>query len=137
MLRFRDWLAKVDLKDFVFPIHYNHRQYLCFTNSRMSLLAFPSACHQHHGSLPRPVVAVLRGTDHGRVHRQTTGSYIYLLECLGFIINYKMTPTQTIKFLGNTVDSLHINKPTPEKRRIQPDPLDRQNECSRYNTYTS
>jgi hypothetical protein len=131
LLREGDWLVKIDLKDayFSIPIHQNHRKYLCFQVDQkvyqFNCLPFglTSAPWVFTKTL-RPVAALgrelgmrlimyiddflLMAESKEKAQDQASG-LIYLLKCLGFVINTEKTimePSQSLEFLGFTINSL-------------------------------
>ena len=146
LLRQGDWLVKIDLKDayFSIPIHPDHRKYLSFSVGKKSYhftclpFSLASAPLVFTKTL-RPVAALGRelgmrmiiyiddilllatsrekALDHG-------SGLVYLLQCLGFTINSEKTilePTQSLEFLGFTVNTLkmELNLPPQKIKRIQ------------------
>ena len=130
LLRREDWLAKVDLKDaFSIPIHHQHRKFLRFTfkwkSYQFECLPFGlSSAPWVFTKTLKPVLAVLRergvrliayiddililAESRDLIQDQVTGM-LYLLECLGFIVNRKksiLNPAQVIEFFGLSVDSI-------------------------------
>ena len=111
LLRPGDWLAKVDLKGayFTIPIHHDHRAFLRFQHVDR---VFQFTCLQFNlSSAPwvftktlRPAIALLRelglrliiyidnilatGMSKELLRDQVQG-LIYLLESLGYVVNYK------------------------------------------------
>lgn len=128
-----DWLAKVDLKDafFTIPIHVTHRKYLWFMFQgkvyEFNCLPFGlSSAPWVFTKTLKPVIALLRelgvrliayidnililaeSREELEIH---TVALIYLLECMGYIINWKKSitnPAQTLEFLGLIVDTLSM-----------------------------
>ena len=141
LIRPKDWLAKVDLKDayFAIPIHKSHHQFLRFH--------FQGKCYQFQclpfglSSAPwvftktlKPILALLwemgvrliayiddilvlaesqeRAKDHVK-------GVVYLLTCLGFQINKEKSvvePVQTLEFLGLTVDTISMELRLPGEK---------------------
>ena len=128
-----DWLAKIDLKDayFAIPIHQSHQRYLqfqfqgktfCFTCLPFGLCSAPWVFTK----TLKPALAVLRQrgirmivyiddilliAESKEQALDQSQAVVYLLECLGFIINTEksvLTPDQTIEFLGLTVNSINM-----------------------------
>ena len=131
-----DWMTKVDLKDayFMIPIASNHRRLLRFQwkgkTYQFNCLPFGlSSAPWVFTKTTRPVVAILRSiglrviiyiddilimADTPTMAREHTAGLIFLLENLGFIINYPkslLTPTQELNFLGFLINSAgHANQ---------------------------
>ena len=146
LLRQGDWLAKVDLKDAFFsvPIGHQHRKFLRFIFKRktyqFNCLPFSlSSAPWVFTKTLKPVLAVLRergvrliayidnililAESRDLIQDQVTGM-LYLLECLGFIVNRKksiLNPTQVIEFLGLSVDSIamELRLPLIKMKHIQ------------------
>ena len=141
LLRQGDWLAKVDLKDAFFsvPIGHQHRKFLRFIFKGKKGKTYQFNCLPFGlSSAPwvftktlKPVLAVLRergvrliayiddiqilAESRDLIQDQVTGM-LYLLECLGFIVNRKksiLNPTQVIEFLGLSVDSIAMELRLP------------------------
>ena len=141
-----DWLAKVDLKDayFTIPIHASQRKYLRFM---MAGQAYEFNCLPFGlSSAPwvftktlKPVAALLRemgvrmivyiddililAETKGKAQEQAK-ALVYLLECLGFIINKKrseLKPAQIMDFLGLTVDTvlMQLRLPGGKMKKIR------------------
>ena len=120
-------MAKIDLKDafFTIPIHTSQREYLRFK--------FQDKVYQFNWTL-RPAIALLRElgerliayiddililAESKEVVVDQVEALIYLLKCLGFIINEKKsitTSTQVIEFLGLTVDSVSMKLKLPSEK---------------------
>ena len=133
-----DWLAKVDLKDafFTIPIHVAHRKYLWFTLQgkvyEFNCLPFGlSSAPWVFTKTLKPVIALLRelgvrliayiddililAESREELERHVV-ALIYLLECMGYIINSKKSitnPAQTLEFLGLIVDTLSMELRLP------------------------
>ena len=138
LLRQGDWVAKVDLKDAFFsvPIDHQHRKFLRFIfkgkTYQFNCLPFGlSSAPWVFTKTLKPVLAVLRERgvrliayidnilvmteSRNLIQDQVTGM-LYLLECLGFIVNRKksiLNPTQVIEFLGLSVDSIAMELRLP------------------------
>ena len=134
----QDWMAKVDLKDayFTVPIHTNQRKYLRFvvkeTMYEFNCLPFGlSSAPWVFTKTLKPVAALLRemgvrlivyiddililAETKERVEEHVD-ALVYLLECLGFIINRKksvLTPSQVIEYLGLTIDTVALQLKLP------------------------
>ena len=141
-----DWMAKVDLKDayFTIPIHSNQRKYLRFVVAQetyeFNCLPFGlSSAPWVFTKTLKPVAALLReagvrmivyiddililAETKEKVQEQAE-ALVYLLECLGFIINQKksvLTPAQTMDFLGLTVDTvlMQLRLPGEKMKKIR------------------
>ena len=141
-----DWLAKVDLKDayFTIPIHASQRKYLRFM---MAGQAYEFNCLPFGlSSAPwvftktlKPVAALLREmgvrmivyiddililAETKEKAQEQAKALVYLLECLGFIINKKkseLTPAQIMDFLGLTVDTvlMQLRLPGGKMKKIR------------------
>ncbi|XP_065902413.1 uncharacterized protein [Dysidea avara] len=131
ILRQGDWLAKIDLKDafFSIPIHPSHRKFLRFIFKerayQFNCLPFGlSSAPWVFTKTLKPALAILRergvrllayiddililAESRDLILDQVTGM-LYLLQCLGFIVNTKksvLNPAQVIEFLGLSVDSV-------------------------------
>ena len=141
LLRAGDWMAKIDLKDayFMIPIAQEDRDFLKFqwkdqTYQFNSLPFGLSSAPWVFTKTTRPVVAILREIglrmiiyiDDILVMAETesllkdhTTAVVYLLENLGFVINYpksELTPTQEIEFLGFTVNSTKMELRLPGEK---------------------
>ena len=131
LLRNKDWMVKVDMKDayFIIPIHKQNREFLKFTFRdkcyRFNCLPFGLACAPWvFTKILKPVAAQLRElgvrlivyiddililAKTPQLLKDHTIGLIYLLEKLGFIIGYKkctLELRQLVDFLGFTVDSV-------------------------------
>ena len=141
LIKTGDWMAKVDLKDayFMIPIHTTQRKYLRFvvvgSIYEFNCLPFgPSSAPWVFTNTLKPVAALLRemgvrlvvyiddililAESRQRVHEQAQ-ALVYLLECLGFIINSKksvLTLAQIIDFLGVTVDTVLMQLKLPGEK---------------------
>ena len=136
-----DWMAKIDLKDafFTIPIHTSQREYLRFKFQdkvyQFNCLPFGlSVAPWVFTKTLRPAIALLRElgerliayiddililAESKEVVVDQVEALIYLLKCLGFIINEKKsitTPTQVIEFLGLTVDSVSMELKLPSEK---------------------
>ena len=121
-----DWFAKLDLKDayFTIPMHSSQRKYLRFVlqGKTYEFNCFPFGLSSAPWTL-KPVAALLREMEVQMViyiddilimaesmelAQQQVAAFIYLLECLGFVIHKDkksvLTPAQVMDFLGLTVD---------------------------------
>ena len=141
-----DWMAKVDLKYayFSIPIHPDHRKYLHFQfldkTYQFTRLPFglASAPWVFTKTL-RPAAALARelgmrvivyiddillmAESREKLCDQTL-ALVYLLECLGFVINSQKTvlePTQSLVFLGFTVNStdMELRLPPEKMKKIR------------------
>ena len=141
-----DWLVKVDLKDayFSIPIDREHWKYLCFKlgakTYQFTCLPFglTSAPWVFNKTL-KPIAAlgrelgfrlviyiddILLMAESRELALEQGSALIFLLQCLGFTINTEKTvrqPTQTIEFLGFTVNtmSMELSLPTEKLRKIR------------------
>ena len=130
LLRHRDWMTKVDLKDayFAIPICKKHREYLRFTvedqSYQFACLPFGlSSAPWIFTKILKPAAALLR--EHGvrlivyiddilimaetmELAEEYTTALIFLLKSLGFLLSEKSitTPTQEIEFLGMVINSV-------------------------------
>ena len=133
LLRHGDWLVKVDLKDayFAIPIDPTHRMYLrCQVLGKIyQFMCLPfglSSAPWVFTKTLKPVLVLLRETGMRLVayiddililveSKETALNHaegmVYLLECLGFVINQDklvFIPSQTIEFLGLTIDTINM-----------------------------
>ena len=133
-----DWLIKIDLKDayFSIPVSQVHRKFLCFQGGdkhyQFNCLPFglASAPWVFTKTL-RPVTALgrelgmrliiyiddilLMAESEEKAQDQASG-LVYLLQCLGFIINTGksiLKPTQSLEFLGFTVNTVTMELSLP------------------------
>ena len=147
-LKSGDWMTKVDLKDayFMIPMASHHRRLLRFQwqgqTYQFNCLPFGlSSAPWVFTKTTRPVVATLRSlglrliiyiddilimAPSPIVAREHTAGLIFLLENLGFIINYPkslLTPTQEIQFLGFVISSntMEIRIPGEKIKQIRQD----------------
>jgi hypothetical protein len=134
-------MAKIDLQDayFMVPIHGEHRGYLAFClegiTYHFSCLPFGlSSAPWVFTKTLKPAMALLRGmgfrlvvyiddilvmADTPAALREQVLALCYLLENLGFILSQKkcqLTPTQTIEFLGFTLNSLTMELKLPGEK---------------------
>ena len=141
LIKPEDWMAKIDLKDAFFtkPIHTSQREYLRFKFQdkvyQFNCLPFGlSVAPWVFTKTLRPAIALLRElgerliayiddililAESKEVVVDQVEALIYLLKCLGFIINEKKsitTPTQVIEFLGLTVDSVSMELKLPSEK---------------------
>ena len=148
LLRQKDWMAKVDLKDayFTVPIHKQDRDFLkfAFKNKiyRFKCLPFGLACAPWvFTKTLKPVAAQLRQlgvrlivyiddililAETPDLARDHVIGLIYLLENLGFIVSSQkcvLEPTQKIDFLGFLVDSVsrELRLPADKIKKIRAD----------------
>jgi hypothetical protein len=136
-----DWMVKIDLKDAYFsvPIHPDHRKFLCFSleNKVYHFTCLPFGLASAPLVLTktlRPVAALgrelgmrmiiyiddilLMAKSRDETHDHAS-ALVYLLECLGFIINQEKTilnPSQTLDFLGFTIDSAQMQMSLPPEK---------------------
>ena len=138
LLKPRDWLAKVDLKDayFTIPIHRAHRRYLrfqalgityhftclpfrlssapwVFTKTLKPILAFLREMGMRLVAYIDDILILAKSKEMPLDHVE---ALLYLLECLGFVINKEksvLAPNQTVEFLGLTVDSVNMELRLP------------------------
>ena len=133
-----DWMTKVDLKDayFTIPIAPCQRELLQFqwqgTTYQFNCLPFGlSSAPWVFTKTTRPIVTILRSlglrmiiyiddilimADSPSVVKEHTAALIYLLENLGFIVNYPkslLSPTQEIEILGFIVNSVAMEIKVP------------------------
>ena len=138
ILRPGDWMTKVDLKDayFMIPIATNQRRLLRFqwqgTTYQFNCLPFGlSSAPWVFTKTTRPIVGILRTlglrmiiyiddilimADTLHTAKEHTAALIYLLENLGFIINFPkslLEPTREIEFLGFTLNSMSMEIKVP------------------------
>ena len=141
LVRPGDWLAKLDLKDayFTIPIHQNHRKFLRFLfqekTYEFNCLPFGlSSAPWVFTKTLKPVSALLRQlgvrmivyiddilllADSRELLEDQVSGLVYLLECLGFLINMKkslLQPSQSIEFLGIMVDTLTMELKLPGEK---------------------
>ncbi len=140
MLKPNDWMTKVDLKDayFTIPISQSHRQYLRFSvdgqNYQFTCLPFGlSSAPWIFTKILKPVTALLR--EHGvrlvayiddflimaeskELAQEHTTALVFLLKSLGFLLSEKSVtiPSQTLDFLGLTVNSLAMRLQVPGEK---------------------
>ena len=138
VLRPRDFLCKIDLKDayFCIPIHPSHRKYLSFRweGEILQYRSLPfglAAGPRLFTKMLKPVVAILRRTgvrlviylDDMILLNQTPeglvkdrDSALHVLHNLGWLINWKksvLNPTQKLEFLGFELDSIKMTVSLP------------------------
>ena len=131
-------MTKVDLKDayFMIPIASSQRELLQFqwqgTTYQFNCLPFGlSSAPWVFTKTTRPIVTILRSlglrmiiyiddilimADSPSVVKEHTAALIYLLENLGFIVNYPkslLSPTQEIEILGFIVNSVAMEIKVP------------------------
>ena len=141
IVRPTDWMVKLDLKDafFTIPIHNTHKQYLRF---RFQGLDYQLNCLPFGLSLApwvftktlKPAIVLLQemgmrliayiddilvlAESRELLINQAAGM-CYLLENLGFLINQKksiLEPSQTMEFLGFTVDTVAMEIKLPSDK---------------------
>ena len=140
-MKHKDWLAKIDLKDafFTIPIYHNQKSYLRFEfqNKTYQFNSLPfglSVALWVFTKTLRPAIALLRQlgvrlivyiddmlilAESSELLAFQIEAIIDLLECLGFVINQKIsvtTPTQTVDFLGLTIDSIQMELKLPSEK---------------------
>ena len=145
-LRPNDWLAKVDLKDgyFTIPIYQSHRKYLRFSvqNNVYEFTCLPfglTSAPWVFTKILRPLAALVRElrirvifyiddilvmAESEELLKDQTSGLLYLLKNLGFTPNEEklvLDPTQTIEFLGFTVDmvGMELKLPADKIKKIQ------------------
>lgn len=146
MMRPGDFLTKVDLKDayFMIPIHAEHRKFLRFAwqskTYQFNCLPFGlSSAPWVFTKTSRAIILTLRTlglrviiyiddilimAESEQMSKEHTTGLIFLLENLGFVINYaksQLNPTQEIDFLGFTVssESFTIKLPTEKIKKTR------------------
>ena len=146
LVRPGDWLTKVDLKDayFTIPIRLDFRCLLRFTfqeeSYEFTCLPFGlSSAPWVFTKTLKPVAGLLRelgirmiiyiddmlilAESRSMAQDQVSG-VVYLLECLGFIVNFNksvLEPTQTLEFLGVMVDTRQMSsEPAPQQDQEDP-----------------
>ena len=130
-LRQGDWLAKVNFEDayFAIPIYPTHRRYLRFQVLRkryhFTFLPFRmSSAPWVFTKALKPVLALLREmgvhlvayindililVESKEKTLDYTNGMVHLLECLGFVVKQSvLDPSQTIEFLGLTIDATNM-----------------------------
>ena len=138
LLQREDWLIKIDLKDayFSIPVSQDHRKFLCFRveDKRYQFNCLPfglaSAPWVFTKTL-RPVAAlgrelgmrliiyiddILLMAESEEKARDQASGLVYLLQCLGFIINTGksiLKPTQSLEFLGFTINTVAMELSLP------------------------
>ena len=141
MLQQGDWLTKIDLKEayYALPIHLGSQYLLSFMwNEKLfhfTCLPFGLSCAPRvFTKMLKPVVALLRGrgvrliayiddilimsSSKAMSHHHTLLA-LDCLESLGFLVNYpkcSLTPSQSILFLGFTVNSIAMTLSLPEEK---------------------
>ena len=141
LLKQGDWLVKVDLKDayFSIPIALEHRKYLSFTVGRKTYqftclpFGLTSAPWVFTKTL-KPVAAlgrelgirmiiylddILLMGESKEQAQERVAALIYLLQCLGFVINTEKTitdPTQKLEFLGFMVNTMTMELSLPSEK---------------------
>ena len=146
LLKPGDWMAKVDLTDAYFniPMHKTQRKYLRFVWSgetyQFNCLPFGlSSAPWVFTKTLKPGAALLRemgvrlivyihdililAETKERAQEQAE-ALVYLLECLGFILNCKksvLSPAQVMEFLGFTVDRvlMELRLPGEKMKKIR------------------
>ena len=146
ILKQGDWMTKVDLKDayFMIPMASNMKRFLRFRwqsqTYQFNCLPFGlSSAPWVFTKTTRPIVTVLRTlglrmiiyiddilimADSQAMAREHTATLIFLLENLGFIINYPkslLDPTQEIDYLGFTINSktMELRMPGEKIKQIR------------------
>ena len=146
LLRAGDWMAKVDLKDayFMLPIREEDRAFLRFSfkdrTYQFKCLPFGLACAPWvFTKTLKPIAAQLRQlgvrmivyiddililAESKELARDHAIGLVYLLENLGFAVSKakcQLEPTQTIEFLGFSVDSLtqELSLPSGKVKKIR------------------
>ncbi|XP_031344364.1 uncharacterized protein LOC116171583 isoform X1 [Photinus pyralis] len=137
-------MCTVDLKDayYLIPIHPCHRKYLrfCFNGKlyEWNCLPFGLSCAPWvFTKILKPVVSLLREKGLlsvvylddflllGRTRSECISNVtetVKLLECLGFIVNYKksnLIPNQTCKYLGFVYNSRTMSLSLPSDKRLK------------------
>ena len=149
LLRRRDFMTSIDLKDAYLSVHVHKssQKYLCFQgrNRCYAFLGLPfglNTAPRVFTELLKPVAAYWRkrgiriivylddflilgsSIEDSKVNTQLT---LDLLQWLGFTINWEkslLVPTQSLTFLGLSIDSQTMSLSLPEKKV-----LDIQNKC--------
>lgn len=144
LLKARDWMVKVDLKDayFTIPIHPQHQQYLRFMVSgqcfQFTCLPFGLSCAPWtFTKVMKPLMALLRAwgvriiiyiddmlilAESRELATQHLEVLLFLLEALGFIVNREkshLCPSQELEFLGLLVDSQSLQLKLPSEKLSQ------------------
>ena len=144
LLKPGDWMTKVDLKDayFMIPVATNHRSLLQFKwlgeTYQFNCLPF-GLLRGSFIKTTKPIVAILRTTglriiiyiddililsETESLSREQTTGLVFLLENLGFIINYPksiLKPSKKIEFLGFIVDSTTMEIKLPGRNQEDKD----------------
>ena len=155
----KDWMPKIDLKDayFTIPIHTTQRKYLKFVVSgqtyKFNCLPFGlSSAPWVFTKTLKPVAALLQEmgvrmivyiddililAETKKRAQEQAEALVYLLECLGFIVNMKksvLSPAQIMDFLGLTVDTVLMQLKLPgeklKKIRAEARKLEREGRAS-------
>ena len=141
LLKAGDWIVKVDLKDayFMVPIHQDDRAFIKFSfrawTYQFRCLPFSLACAPWvFTKTLKPVAAQLRQLGIGMIvyiddililvesrvaAKDHAIGLLFLLENLGFIVSKTkciLMPTQSIDFLGFTVDSTQQELSLPSEK---------------------
>ena len=141
LIRPRDWLVKLDLKDayLTVPVNAQYQKFLRFQweTKLYQCVALPfglSSAPRTFTKLMKPVMASLRSKgvrlviylDDILILNATKSQLLLelamakeLIEGLGFIINYEksvLTPSRSIEYLGLTIDTNSMSLALPEKR---------------------
>ena len=146
LLRAGDWMTKVDLKDayFMVPIHEEDRAFFKFSfkerTYQFKCLPFGLACAPWvFTKILKPLAAQLRQlgmrvivyiddililAESKELARDHVIGLICLLENLGFVVNKPksiLEPTQSIEFLGFSLDSVHqeLSLPSGKVKKIR------------------
>ena len=146
LVRPGDWLIKIDLKDayFAIPIHHTQTQFLRFQfrgktyEFRCLPFGLSSAPLVFTKTL-KPVVALLRElgvrcviyiddilvmAESSAMLRDQSAGVLYLLEALGFTINYEKSiiePTQELEYLGVVLNTtaMELRLPGEKLKKIR------------------
>ncbi len=136
-----DWLTKIDLKDayFTIPMNHSNRKYLRFTvrgrSFEFNCLPFGlSSAPWVFTKTLKPVTALLREpgirlviyiddilimAESTFIAERHTVALVYLLECLGFVVNTKQSvfqPQQSLEFLGFVINSVYMEMLLPRDK---------------------